>query len=86
MKRLMLMLGLVIIIGLVSCTPVQVNENVEQESNSPEPEELEIEKPILKEEAVEPKEVTPTVSKEELDQLKKDLEGMEFEDLGGLSE
>ena len=101
MKKILLILGLILVIGLVSCTPIQepVTENNEVETDGPTPADLPEEEDEPMEEPEEPKtrdsepatepenkEVAPTVSKEELDQLKEDLEGMEFEDLGGLSE
>ena len=44
-------------------------------------------KPIIQETkpAPKPASTTPKVTKQELDDLKKDIEGMEFDELGGLS-
>ena len=75
-KMIMLILGIVLIVSLVGCVPpeqqtdtVQQNDNVVVSTDQQAP----VSEPLT------------TVSQEDLDQLKEDLEKMEFEDLGGLS-
>ncbi|MFH1638562.1 MAG: hypothetical protein ABIB71_09110 [Candidatus Woesearchaeota archaeon] len=63
-------------------------EEPAEEEPAPEAEEPAAEEPEEEEPAPEEPEedVASALTQEELDQLKADLEGMEFEDLGGLSE
>ena len=96
MKKILFLLGLVLVVSLVSCAPVQQPRSVTVESGdttddvmtTPDEEpETEDEVDTTEEETeLDTSDVEPTVSREELDQLKEDIEGMEFEDLGGLSE
>jgi len=108
MKKIVLAIVLLLVLGLVACAPqqervvkttdvveveeiedVEVEEPVDEpevEEPVDEPEEVpEVEEPEEVPEVEEPKKEL-SITQEELDELGADLESMEFEDHGGLSE
>jgi len=99
MKKLAIILGMLVVLGLMlsACVPQQQmeskpsgksktivvtgNEEIEEE---PEEVEEETEEEVEEEEIEE--EVSVPISEDDLEELKSDLEGMDFEDIGGITE
>ena len=79
MKKTILLLGLIAVFSLllVACTP---QKQANKENPTIEKSTITEDKTTIKEESV-----TTSVSKDNLDQLKAEIEKIEAEDLGGLS-
>jgi len=97
MRKLILLIGLIAILGLVGCAAVQKTKTVSTTTEGIEDDLEDIDTDVEVDQEDETtsddettttsnQPVTPPISQEELDQLKADLEALETEDLGGLSE